>query len=214
MPILCLSQAGQDVFVRHVVGRQGTFLDLGSFRPTYHNNTRILDLEGWSGLSIDYQNFGEEFKQKRNTPFLHADVTTIDWTKILEDYPFLKGTIDYISFDVDDATRPAFDRFPFDKIKFACMTIEHDQYRVGTELRDHLRQKLTSLGYVLLCADVVMPDTATEKYGAFEDWWVNPELVDMDRLESIRSNGISYLEIFKKINPEQYAFYCPPPSYD
>jgi hypothetical protein len=214
MPILCLSQAGQDVFVRHVVGRQGTFLDLGSFRPTYHNNTRILDLEGWSGLSIDYQNFGEEFKQKRNTPFLHADVTTIDWTKILEDYPFLKGTIDYISFDVDDATRPAFDRFPFDKIKFACMTIEHDQYRVGTELRDHLRQKLTSLGYVLLCADVVMPDTATEKYGAFEDWWVNPELVDMDRLEAIRSNGISYLEIFKKINPEQYAFYCPPPSYD
>jgi len=214
MPILCLSQAGQDVFVRHVVGRTGTFLDLGSFRPTYHNNTRILDLEGWSGLSIDYQNFGEEFKQKRNTPFLHADVTTIDWTKIQEDYPFLKGTIDYISFDVDDATRPAFDRFPFDKIKFACMTIEHDQYRVGTALRDHLRQKLTSLGYVLLCADVVMPDTATEKYGAFEDWWVNPELVDMDRLESIRSNGISYLEIFKKINPEQYAFYCPPPSYD
>lgn len=214
MPILCLSQAGQDVFVRYVVGRKGTFLDLGSFRPTYHNNTRILDLEDWRGLSIDYQNFEEEFKQKRNTPFLHADVTTIDWNKTLENYPFLKGTIDYISFDVDDATRPAFDRFPFDQIKFACMTIEHDQYRVGTGLRDYLREKLTALGYVLLCADVVMPDTATEKYGAFEDWWVNPELIDMDRVEAIRSNGISYLEIFKKMNPEQYAFYCPPPSYD
>jgi hypothetical protein len=69
MPVLCLSQAGQDVFARHVVGRKGTFLDLGSFRPTYHNNTRILELEGWSGLSIDYQNFGEEFKQKRNRYF-------------------------------------------------------------------------------------------------------------------------------------------------
>jgi len=214
MPILCLSQAGQDVFVRHVLGRTGTFLDLGSFRPTYHNNTRILELEGWSGLSIDYQDFGEEFKQKRNTPFLHADVTTIDWSKTFEDYPFLKGTIDYISFDVDGATRPAFDRFPFDKVKFACMTIEHDQYRVGTELRDHLRKKLTELGYVLICADVVMPDSTYEKFGAFEDWWVNPELVDMDRLETIRSNNISYLEIFKKIDPTKYAFYCPPPSYN
>ena len=214
MPILCLSQAGQDVFVRYVVGRKGTFLDLGSFRPTYHNNTRILDLEDWRGLSIDYQNFEEEFKQKRNTPFLHADVTTIDWNKTLENYPFLKETIDYISFDVDDATRIAFDRFPFDQIKFACMTIEHDQYRVGTDLRDHLREKLSALGYVLICADVVMPDTATEKYGAFEDWWVNPELIDMDRVEAIRSNGISYLEIFKKMDPTPYAFYCPPPSYD
>jgi hypothetical protein len=43
---------------------------------------------------------------------------------------------------------------------------------------------------------------------------VNPELVYMDRLEHIRSNNISYLEIFKKIDPEKYAFYCPRPSYD
>ena len=214
MPILCLSQAGQDVFARYVVGRKGTYLDLGSFRPTYHNNTRTLEFEGWTGLSIDYQNFEEEFKQKRNNPFLHADVTRIDWTKTLEQFPFLKGTIDYISFDVDDATRVAFDRFPFDEVKFACMTIEHDQYRVGTELRDYLRKKLTELGYVLLCADVVMPDSRYEKFGAFEDWWVNPSLVDMDPLETIRSNNITYHEIFKKMNPKPYGFYCPPPSYD
>jgi hypothetical protein len=214
MPILCLSQAGQDVFARYVIGRKGTYLDIGSFRPTYHNNTRTLELEGWTGLSIDYQNYCEEFKQKRNNPFLYGDVTTIDWNATMEHYPFLKEKIDYISFDVDASTRPAFDLFPFDKIKFGCMTIEHDQYLVGKGLRDYLREKLTALGYVLLCADVVMPDTSTDKYGAFEDWWVNPELVDMNRVETIRSNGISYLEIFNKINPEQYAFYCPPPSYD
>jgi len=214
MPVLCLSQAGQDVFARYVIGRKGTYLDIGSFRPTYHNNTRTLEFEGWTGLSIDYQNFCEEFKQKRNNPFLYGDVTTIDWNSTIEAFPFFKEPIDYISFDVDGATRSAVDRFPFDKIKFGCMTIEHDQYLVGTGLRDYLREKLTSLGYVLLCADVVMPDTPTDKYGAFEDWWVNPELVDMNRVEAIRSNGISYLEIFKKIDPQQYAFYCPPPSYD
>ena len=214
MPVLSLSQAGQDIFVRHVIGRKGTFLDLGSYRPTYHNNARILEIEGWKGLAIDYQNFSEEFKQKRNTPFLQADITTIDWDQTFEDYPFLKGTIDYISFDVDEATRVAFDRFPFDKVKFGCMTIEHDRYRFGTETRDHLRKKLIELGYVLLCADVVMPDSPYEKFGPFEDWWVNPQLVDMDRIEAIRSNGITYLEIMKKIDPQPYAFYCPPPSYD
>jgi hypothetical protein len=214
MPILCLSQAGQDVFARYIIGRKGTFLDLGAYRPTFHSNTRVLELEGWKGLAIDYQNFSEEYKQKRNTPFLHADATTIDWDQTLEDYSFLKGTIDYISFDVDDATRVAFDRFPFDKVKFACMTIEHDQYRFGTETRDHLRKKLIELGYVLLCADVVMPDNSYEPYGPFEDWWVNPELVDMDRVEAIRSNTITYHEIMKKIDPSKYAFHCPPPSYE
>ena len=217
MTVLCLSQAGQDVFVRHVTaGRKGTYLDIGSFRPTYHNNTRSLEMEGWTGLSIDYQNFFDEFKQKRTNPFLCADMTTIDWDSTMEQFPFLKEPVDYISFDVDDATRTSFDRFPFDKIKFATMTIEHDQYRVGTGLRDHLREKLNSLGYVLVCGDVVMPDGERddEKYGAFEDWWVNPALVDMEKAELIRSNNITFLEIFKKIDSKPYAFYCPPPSYD
>jgi hypothetical protein len=214
MPVLCLSQAGQDVFARYVVGRTGTYLDIGSFRPTYHNNTRSLELEGWKGLSIDYQDFSEEFRQKRNNPFICADTTNIDWDSTMEQFPFLKQTVDYISFDVDDATVPSFDRFPFDKVKFAAMTIEHDSYRFGPATRDHLRRKLTSLGYTLICADVVMPDGPNDKYGAFEDWWVNPALVDMDRVETIRSNNITYLEIFKKMNPEPYAFYCPPPSYD
>ena len=214
MRVLSLSQAGQDVFARYVIGHKGTYLDIGSFRPTYHNNSRTLELEGWKGLSIDYQDFSEEFKQKRSNPFLCADVTTICWDDVVAQYPVLKGPIDYISFDVDEATRTAFDRFPFDKIKFAAMTIEHDQYRFGTELRDYLRNRLTALGYVLICGDVVMPDTPRDKYGAFEDWWVNPALVDMDRVEAIRSNNIKYLEIFRKIDPTPYAFYCPPPSYD
>lgn len=214
MRVLCLSQAGQDVFARYAVGRKGTYLDIGSMLPTFHNNSRSLEFEGWEGLSIDWNDYSEEFLKRRRNPFLRADVTTIDWDATVETYPFLKNTIDYISFDVDDATRIGVDRFPFDKIKFAAMTIEHDHYRVGPELRDYLRKKFTDLGYVLLCADVVMPDTATDKYGAFEDWWVNPELVDMDRVETIRSNNITYLEILKKIDPAPYAFYCPPPTYE
>lgn len=208
MPILCLSQAGQDTLPRYLLGRKGTYLDIGCFHPTYHNNSYSLEMEGWIGLSIDYQNFSAEFGAKRKNPFLYGDVTTIDWTSVIQSNPFMQNTIDYISFDVDDATLPAVNRFPWDRIRFATMTIEHDQYRFGTTTRDHIRTLLTSHGYTLLCADVIMPG-----YGAFEDWWVDMKCVDVTKANNIRCDATSYLDIFKKMDPSPYAFYCPPPSY-
>jgi hypothetical protein len=196
------------------VRRAGTYLDIGSYRPTYHNNSYALEMEGWTGLSIDYQNFTAEFAQKRKNPFLCADATTADWAAITEANPFMRSTIDYISFDVDEATVPAVAHFPWDTIRFATMTIEHDQYRFGTGTRDYIRTVLTSHGYTLICGDVVMPDTPTEKYGAFEDWWADLNCVDAVAADQIRCNGLSYLDIFKKMNPNPYSFYCPPPSYE
>ena len=214
MPTLSLSQAGQDTFPRHLIDRRGTYLDIGSYRPTYHNNTYSLEMEGWTGLSMDYNNYVEEFDKKRKNQFIHADATNVDWNSVIERYPFLQKPVDYISFDVDESTKAAVEHFPFNKIKFATMTIEHDAYRFGTETRSFIREKLIRLGYDLVCADVVMPDAPHEKYGAFEDWWVMPALVNMDKANQIRCANLTYLEIFKKMNPNPYAFYCPPPSYE
>lgn len=214
MPILSLSQACQDVFPRHLISRPGTYLDIGSYRPTYHNNSYCLEMEGWTGLSIDYQDFTNEFKQKRKNPFLRADITTIDWDAVIAKNPFMQNTIDYISFDVDEATMSAVTHFPWDKIRFATMTIEHDQYRFGTKTRDHIRGLMISHGYTLVCGDVVMPDGPNEAYGAFEDWWADLKYVNTTAANQIQSDGLSYLEILKKIDPAPYAFYCPPPSYE
>ena len=214
MPTLSLSQAGQDVFPRHLIRRPGTYLDIGSFRPTYHNNTYALEKEGWTGLSMDCQEFSLEFAAKRKNLFYCTDVTTVNWDDVIQRCPFMQHTIDYISFDVDEATMPAVAHFPWDRIRFATMTIEHDQYRFGTATRDHIREVLTNHGYSLICADVVMPDTATDKYGAFEDWYADLNFVNAAAAEQIRCDGLTYLEIFKKIDPDPYAFYCPPPSYE
>ena len=208
MPILSLSQAGQDTLPRYLLDRKGTYLDIGCYRPTYHNNSYSLELEGWTGLSVDYQNFSEEFNLKRKNPFLYGDVTTIDWSSTIQNNPFMQTTIDYISFDVDDATLAAVNLFPWDSVRFATMTIEHDQYRCGTSTRDYIRSLLTSRGYTLLCSDVIMPG-----YGAFEDWWVDMNCVDVPKAEAIRCNNTIYTDILKKMNPLPYAFYCPPPSY-
>jgi hypothetical protein len=166
-------------------------------------------MEGWKGLSIDYNDYSAEFKQKRKNPFVCADVINVDWNSIEQAYPFMTNRIDYISFDVDEATLSAVKQFPWDRFQFATMTIEHDQYRFGTNTRNEIRRILSSFGYTLLCSDVIM-----EGYGAFEDWWVNMECVDCTKAETIRCDNTSYLDILKKMDPSPYAFYCPPPSYE
>ncbi len=169
-------------------------------------------MEGWTGLSIDCQEFSLEFAAKRKNLFYCTDVTTVNWDDVIQRCPFMQNTIDYISFDVDEATMPAVAHFPWDKIRFATMTIEHDQYRFGTATRDYIREVLTNHGYSLICADVVMPDSPTEPYGAFEDWYADLDFVNKAAAEQIRCDGLTYLEILKKIDPAPDAFYCPPPS--
>jgi len=209
MTIICLSQAGQDTFPRYLLGRPGTYLEIGSYHPTFHNNTHSLEKEGWTGLSIDWTDYSAEFKKRRTNPFLWGDATTIDWAETVSKYPFMERPIDYISFDVDEATLAAFNLFPWSTIRFATMTIEHDQYRFGTRIRDHLRRVLTSQGYTLICSDVVVPG-----FGAFEDWWADLNLVDSTKANTIRCDNTSYLDILKKMDPSPDAFYCPTPTFD
>lgn len=169
------SQAGQDKFPQ-VVLRESTdvkrYLDIGCHHPTTFNNSYALERAGWSGLSIDIQDFSREFRSTRANSFLCANVTIVDWESTISNH-FPSRIIDYISFDVDDATETAFSRFPFSTVRFKTMTIEHDGYRVGTRLRDSIRNTLFGLGYTLVCADVI-----AEGYGAFEDWWVDLQYVD------------------------------------
>ena len=180
------SQAGQDIFpqalLRNVESNK-TYLDIGCHHPTTLNNSYALELAGWTGLSIDIQNFHQEFKTSRTNTFKQADVTTVDWSPIVETY-FPTRKIDYISFDVDDATSAAFQHFPFSTVRFKTMTIEHDGYRVGTQLRDSLRSSLAGQGYTLVCGDVIC-----EGYGAFEDWWADMSEVDTELAKLIRCNN-------------------------
>ena len=176
------SQAYQDSVVNKLTENIKTtkrFLDIGASNAFVNNNTILLEQNGWKGLCIDMMN--DNSYSNRQTPFLCTDVTTIFWNAFLPiHYP--EKFIDYISFDVDDASDPAFDHFPFKEYRFRIMTIEHDEYRVGTAFRDKARKYLSSLGYTLLCESVVC-----ENYGAFEDWWVDASMIDKSFIDKLSS---------------------------
>ena len=182
------SQAGQDRFVYGITGglSTGTFLDIGCGLPEDISNTYALEQLGWRGLLIDIApDIAERVAAKRVSPFVCADVTKIDWAEALAKHklPRFPQTVDYLSFDVDEAGVAAFARMPWPALRFRILTVEHDAYRFGDGPRQAMRATLRRLGYDLLCPDVSNLRADLE----FEDWWVDPGSVDMTMAERFRT---------------------------
>lgn len=187
-------QAGQDRFAVAVTGRRGpgTFLDVGSGDPIVHNNSYWLDGLGWRGLLVDRGDC-RDVGLYRNAPFMRADAMAVDWVQALATHG-LGPRVDYLSFDLDDDGAAALARLPWERVRFSCMTVEHDGYRLGDGPRTAMRALLLGHGYRLLC-----PDVALEGFGAFEDWWVDPGHIDAAMAERLATEiSTDWREILAK----------------
>jgi len=207
------AQILQDAFVDMVLQqkRNGFFLDIGAGqdgargRPiNYFSNTYYFESLGWNGIIIDYdQYFISRASKERNCTALCADLMKENITEIL-----LKNNapqhMDYLSFDVDDATRKVLLDFDFKKYSFNVVTFEHNIYYHDTkpshstpksqnavELRKISRNLFLSNGYELLCEDVVF-----NHHGAVEDWYVHQDILD-DRIKNMKCSYTNCKEITK-----------------
>jgi hypothetical protein len=191
------SQAGQDLFVYAVTQTlQGTFLEIGGCDPEVINNTYELERLGWSGYSFDIDpNLSYPFFTKRkNCQFIVADVTKFDWNRFIQENNLLNKTIDYLSFDVDDASLPTLRRFPFDKLKFNVMTVEHDRYRFGQAVADEMRNIIQPHGYELICRDI------QDQGLPYEDWYVHKDFLQAHpHVEQFRANNVNWREVIQRL---------------
>lgn len=168
------SQSGQDIFVYNIMShkKNGTFLEIGGHHPIYISNTYELEKLGWSGYTFDIDpTFQDLYKRTRSCKFIIADMTTFDWNTFLTQNNLVNKTIDYLSFDIDEASLPALKIFPFDKIKFNVMTIEHDKYRFGQRVADEMRDIILKHGYQIICKDI-----KNNNY-PYEDWYVHSDFL-------------------------------------
>jgi SAM-dependent methyltransferase len=157
----------QDNFALAILPGKNTFLDIGCGHGRHGSNTFVLEKLGWTGLLVDINEELVKINQTfRSQPCIAADVTTCDWSKLLD-----KEVYDYLSFDVDDATTEAIKNFPWNKVRFRVATIEHDSYRVGKTTRDYVRGVMTAHGYLCVAKDVLTSFSAQP----FEDWWIDPK---------------------------------------
>jgi len=192
------SQAGQDCFVLACLKskRNGSFLEIGSNHPIIINNTYQLEKDyGWRGLMIEYDPQWEpHYRSHRVSDYLIQDATTIDFTTRA-----WSRDIDYLQIDLDVTNRSTLttlehldDQF-LNNHRFAVITFEHDIYNGNHfDTRQISRAIFDKRGYVRVFSDV------QNEGNAFEDWYVHPDLVDMNYIQQIkRDDSIAYTEILK-----------------
>lgn len=180
------SQCLQDMFVLYCLNgkENGTYLEIGSAFPYHGNNTALLEHTfNWKGIGVENEKKKyDELIYYRKNPIVFGDATFIDYDRAIKKYLPNVTNIDFLQIDIEppDITYQALLAIPFDKYKFAVITYEHDDYTDITQsYRQKSREYLISKGYYL-----AVPDVSPIDGFSFEDWWVHPDLVDINRVKN------------------------------
>ena len=180
------SEAFQDMFVLTAFDGKmnGNYLEIGAGCPVYGNNTYLLESEfGWKGISIDIvPDTVDRFNLNRKNKAVLADALVVDYKELLSTNN-LPNSIDYLQLDCDppEVTYGILLKIPFDTYKFGVITFEHDSYAFpSSPYQDKSREYLRKLGYVLAVSNV-----SPMRNKPFEDWWIHPDIVDMESLKQI-----------------------------
>ena len=191
------SQSHQDLFALYMncKKKNGTFLEIGSNHPITHNNTYLLESQyQWKGLMIECDGFFEKFYNlDRPLSFYQIqDATKVDYKGLLEKYSF-PTHMDYLQIDLDVDNKSTLDTLIlldntiFDDYTFATVTFEHDIYRGDYfQTRNISREIFQKRGYELVFPDVLVYWEGG--YKPFEDWYVHPDLMDIERIRSCKTD--------------------------
>ena len=199
------SQAGQDIFVLSVLKNKqnGIFLEIGSSHPENINNTYILEkFYNWKGIMVEYDyNFLPLYKLIRpKSLHIMEDATTVNFKNEFEMLE-LPNNIDYLQIDLEVINRSTLtvlenlDRDVMNNYKFAVVTFEHDIYSGDYfDTRTISRNIFEKRGYVRVFSDVKNEDNP------YEDWYVHPELVDMEYINNIKTEeSLEWTNIITRI---------------
>lgn len=191
-------QAEQDKFVLSVLKNKtdGVFIEIGSNDPVKINNTYILEKNyNWKGIMVEYgaQWLPEYKKHRKNSAHVINDATKVDY-KTLFKYHNLPKNIDYLQLDLEAnngstiSTLKKLDSEIMDTYKFATITFEHDIYHCNhMNTRLESRAILEKRGYIMTFHDI-----NNMGIDPFEDWYVHPDLVDMDYVNTLREKNAKH----------------------
>jgi hypothetical protein len=184
------SQSFQDIFALTMLDGKtdGYYFEVGAYEPIHHNNTYIFETEfNWSGLSLELDNsLVNKFNSIRANKCICADATSIDYMKLFIDEDVPKQ-IDYLQLDIEPPaqTLAALKALPLDDYRFSVITFEHDKYYAGDVYRDQSRNIFNEYGYQL-----VVSDLAASPGSCYEDWYVDPKIIDEVVWENFISDNV------------------------
>ncbi len=191
----------QDKFIIHVLNnkKNGYFLEIGSGEAIFNNNTYLLETNfNWKGIMVDNNHYFIMSYRLFRTNSIHImdDARKIDYLKIFEENNFPRA-IDYLHIALDARTGSTIetlhklDHEVFDMYKFAIVTFQHTACYPGcANTRIESRTILKKRGYIC-----VFEDINNEFNFPYEDWYVNPDLVNMNYINHlIENNKTKFIE--------------------
>lgn len=205
------SQSGQDKFVLNVLNNKtnGFFVELGSQDPIEYNNSYVLESEyKWKGIMIEYEHkhLPAYIEKRPNSIHIINDARNIDYNTLFKNNN-VPHEIDYLQIDLEPLNGSTLevlqkiDQEILADYKFATITFEHDIWRnyenpfIFEDTRNQSRQIFEKHGYIRVFDDVNNADVIYP----YEDWYVHPDLVDMNYIETL---------IEKNINNYDYSYYA------
>jgi len=190
------SQAHQDIFVLTMLnGKEGgTFLEIGAFDAKFISNTFLLESSfNWGGLSIDIEKSAQDsfVSNGRSSEFILHDALTLDYDQILS-AKFPDGRIDYLMIDIEPTEKSleCLKMIPLDKFRFSVITYETDFYDTNTplELKEYIKEEsrriLKENGYEMMVGNIC---NTSEKF-PFEDWYVDPSVINPEIIDQFKSS--------------------------
>jgi FkbM family methyltransferase len=110
-------------------------------------------------------------------PFTKSDKTiqveTMTMSTLLKTYNAPK-TIDYFSLDVEGHEYEVMKNFPFKDYTIQCLTVEHNEPHVGSEMRMKLRTLFEQNGYIFVKGN---DDVQGWGHGPIDDFYVHSSVV-------------------------------------
>lgn len=186
------SHAYQDIFTLIMLNgkKNGFFLEIGAQHAiTGGSNTYLLEKEfGWHGISIDRTEYSlNSFKDhNRKAHYVFSDALEIDYKKLLQEN-FSGTQIDYLSLDIEppSQTLECLKKLPLDCYRFSVISYETDYYNKNLgeneadRVRSESREIFSSYGYEMVVGNL----------GNFEDWYVDPSVVDRGIIEKMKESS-------------------------
>lgn len=190
------SQACQDLFVIEMLSKKnnGFYFEIGASHPFESSNTFLLENKyGWNGISIEVdKETADYFNNNRKNRCDLFDATALNYDAFFK-INKMPQQIDYLSLDIEPAenTFKALKLLPFSKYRFSVITYEHESYSAGDIYMSKSRDYLKKNGYELVVANV------KSRGRDFEDWWIDPKVINKDIWLPFVNENIEYSEIFK-----------------
>lgn len=192
-------QARQDEFVCNVLKNKanGFFVEVGSFHPIHINNTYLLETSlNWRGLMFEWEQdaFEALYKQHRpNSNYIFGDAQLHNFREIFYTHQ-VPQSVDYLQLDIEPPHKTlnvlkALDEQVMDEYRFSVITYEHDYcHKKNIIPRNESRKILETRGYYLVFEDICNK----EPKWVYEDWYVHPDLVDMEHVKALQSRNRSH----------------------